>query len=556
MSLSAVQDAILFETHLPATDETKSVRVRRGVYTLRQGAGYYMIRIRIPAGIITPDQLRAVAQMSRETEWPAGVHLTTRQGMEIAGVAGARVIEFLGRLDDAGLTTLLTGGNAVRGVVCCPLAGVAQDEIFDVTPYAIAVDDHFRNHPELTRLPRKIKIAFESCPHDHVRTLATDIGLTAVRRDGKDGFRMVIAGGLGATPKVAQLLEEFLPVDELFPRIEAILRVFNRHGNRENRARARLKWLISEWGMEKFREAVKAETVEAGRALPRTSPIGSQKAIALKSALIPEKHAEAYTRWIEANVVNQHQTEQVTVLLRVPGGDLLPSQIEAVAEAAEIFADGIRTSIEQNLVLRNISRENLPALYEFLRPHGLALCCAAEITDVTRCVGAAACLSAITSSHSAAEKIAETLQGDLGRDPILKNLRIRVSGCHNSCSHHHAADIGLFGISKKINGRAVPHYALLFGGQSTGGQAGTRLIDIPAARVAGAVARTLELYRSERTGQENFASFVERTGDIRLKGELQAYTVAPTPEEEPEFYRDINAELDFKVESRRGECAY
>ena len=555
MSFSAVQNAILFETHSPASDETKSVRVRRGVYTLRKGNWVYMIRIRVPAGIVTTEQLRAVAQLARETRWAAGVHFTTRQGIELAGVPGNRVIEFLNRLDDVGLTTLLTGGNAVRGVVCCPLSGVAKDQIFDVTPHALAIDEYFRNHSELTRLPRKIKIAFESCPHDHVRTLATDIGLTAVRKDGKEGFRVVVAGGLGASPKVAQVLEEFIPVEKLLPIIEAILRVFNRHGNRDNRARARLKWLVGEWGIERFKEAVRAEEVEE-RELPRVAESGAHRKAHFISGEVPDEHKEAYERWSAANVTEQQQEELISVFLRIPGGDLLPDQVDAVVLAAERFADGVRTSIEQNIVLRNVARENLPALYEFLRPQGLALCCAGQITDVTRCVGAAACLSAITSSHSAAEKISEVLQGELGQDPALKNLRIRVSGCHNSCSHHHAADIGLFGISKKINGRAVPHYAFLAGGRSSGGHAGARIIDIPAARVAGAVTRTLELYRSERTTEESFSTFVERTAESRLKGELAVFTSAPTPEEEPEFYRDINAEIDFKVESKRGECAY
>ncbi len=520
-----------------------------------------MIRVRVPGGVITTDQLEAVAELSRESGWELGVHLTTRQGLELAGIPGVAVCNYLTRLEVAGLTTVLTGGNAVRGVVCCPLAGVAPDEAFDVTPFALAVDRYYREHPTLTRMPRKIKIAFDSCAEDHVRAFYTDIGILAVKRDGARGFRVIVGGGLGATPKIGQVLEEFVPVGNLFPTIDAILRVFDREGNRNNRARARLKWLLAEWGIEKFRDAVRAEPVDG--AFPNELafhvddfPLPPVSFLGVGAGAVAPDRAQDFSRWSAANVLRQRQPGLAAVTIRVPYGDLTPEQLHVVAEAARLFGGGLRTSIEQNFVLRGVRTEALAALYQFLLPSGLATCCAGRLLDVTRCVGSAACLSAITSSRAAAVDITRALEEELGYDTSLQHLRVRVSGCPNSCSHHHASDIGLYGISKKINGRAVPHYALLAGGSGQGERTGVRVIDVPAARVGVAVERTVRLYRDERKQGESFPAFVDRTGAEHIRETLQPLTEAPSVEEEPAFYRDLDAERDFKVESKKGECHY
>lgn len=561
MSTKPVAEAIRIESESGPTDETKSVRVRRGVYRLRNTPGYYMIRVRVPGGVITTDQLEAVAELSRESGWEPGVHLTTRAGLELAGIPGAAVCNYLTRLEVAGLTTVLTGGNAVRGVVCCPFSGVEPDEAFDVTPFALAVDRYYREHVTLTRMPRKIKIAFDSCPEDHVRACFTDIGILAVKRGEERGFRVIVGGGLGATPKVGQELEEFVPVGKLFPTIDAILRVFDREGDRKNRARARLKWLLAEWGIEKFRDAVRAEPVEGP--FPdelafhvEDFPLPPVSFLGVGAGAVSADRAQDFSRWSASNVLRQRQAGLAAVAIRVPFGDISPEQLNVVAEAARLFGGGLRTSIEQNIVLRGVRVEALPALYQFLLPAGLATCCAGKLLDVTRCVGSSACLSAITSSRAAAADITRALEAELGYDPTLQHLRVRVSGCPNSCSHHHASDIGLYGISKKINGRSVPHYALLAGGSALGEATGVRVIDIPAARIGAAVERTVRLYRDEREQAESFPAFVARAGVEHIRETLQPLTEAPSMEDDPAFYRDLDAERDFKVESKKGECHY
>ena len=556
-SFQQLEQALLNEAESGPTDETKAVRVRHGIYSVRGQPGRYVVRIRVPAGILTADQLEIVATLAAAAGWEEGAHLTTRQGIEIAGVPAGRVVDFLRRLEEVGLTTARTGGNVVRGVVCCPLAGVAAGEIFDVTPFALAVDRYFREHPDFQRMPRKIKIAFEGCAHDHVRTLVADIGVRASLKDGQKGFRIVVGGGLGASPKRAQVFEEFVPMEHLFVTLEAVLQVFDRHGDRNNRSRARLKWLLADWGIERLRNEI---VVERTRLLAQGAPsfvlpqVAEERGPVDATAAIPSRRTACET-WRQSNVRSQKQTGFATVFVRCPLGDLQPAQILRVAEAARQFAGGIRTSIDQNLVLRWVPEQVLPALHEFLSPADLAGYCAEQLLDVTRCVGATACLSAITNPKPAAEKIVAAIEANLAHDPLLRGLRIRVSGCPNSCSHHHAADIGLYGVSRQINGRPVPHYVLLLGGASSAEAFGARVTEIPALRVAEAVEQTLELFQTERASGENFAAFVNRVGLARVRQRLEPLTRVGAPEAEPALYRDLGASRQFKVEAQRGECA-
>jgi sulfite reductase beta subunit-like hemoprotein len=558
---AALDKALNQEAQSGATDETKRVRVWHGVYSLRGQPGYYIIRIRIPSGVLTPAQLEVIASLAEQSKWKTGAHLTTRQGIEIAGVPAGQVTTFLRGIEAAGLTTLRTGGPVVRGVVCCPLSGVATAEVFDVTPYALAADRHLREHGAFQQLPRKIKISFEGCPHDHVRTLVSDIGIRAVCRDGQKGFSIVVGGGLGASPKTASVLEPFIPREDLFPVLQAILRVFNRHGHRDNRARARLKWLLAEWGIEKFRSEVLAELARFGQewqsgqvSLPQVLE-GQPPPGPSETAIFPEEHLGDFQQWRESNVQIQKQPGYAVVFVRCPLGDLLPSQLRRVAEAAQKFAGGVRTSIDQNLVLRWVREDSLPELYKLLHTAHLADDGVGQLPDITRCVGATACLSAITNPRSAAEAVASAVATELAADRVLRHLRIRISGCPNSCGHHHTADIGLFGVSKKIGGRPMPHYAVLLGGAASGEAFGARAIEIPAFRLSLAVTQVLRLYRAQRVTDESFSAFLGRIGLSRVREHLEPLTQVPAPETEPAAYRDLGADRDFSVGTQGGECA-
>jgi len=508
-------EALRQEIQTGPTDATKGIRVRHGIYSLRGKAGQYIIRIRIPAGVLSTEQLETVAALTEQSGWEAGAHLTTRQGIEIAGLPAVEIPAALEQLEDAGLTTLRTGGPFVRGVVACPFSGVARDEIFDVTPFALAVDRYFREHADFQKLPRKIKISFDGCAHDHVRTLVSDIGVRAVRREGARGFRISIGGGLGASPKTALVLEEFVPAEKLFGSLEAVLRVFNQHGYRDNRARARLKWLLADWGIEKFREAVRAELKGADAEWQtfsgRLPEIVELKPAAGRGAKSASTDA-VFHAWRESNVHLQRQNGFVSVLIRCPLGDLQPAQIRQIVEAARQFAGGVRTSIDQNILLRWVPEDLLPELYQSLQCGALAGASAEQLPDITRCVGATACLMAITNPRPAAEAIIGALEKELAGDASLRQLRIRISGCPNSCGHHHASDIGLFGVSKNFYNRQVPHYALLLGGVSSAEAFGARVLEIPALNVAQAVREVIKFFQAERQTEESFSTYVYRVG--------------------------------------------
>ena len=551
-------EALRQEIQTGPTDATKGIRVRHGIYSLRGKAGQYIIRIRIPAGVLSTEQLETVAALTEQSGWEAGAHLTTRQGIEIAGLPAVEIPAALEQLEDAGLTTLRTGGPFVRGVVACPFSGVARDEIFDVTPFALAVDRYFREHADFQKLPRKIKISFDGCAHDHVRTLVSDIGVRAVRREGARGFRISIGGGLGASPKTALVLEEFVPAEKLFGSLEAVLRVFNQHGYRDNRARARLKWLLADWGIEKFREAVRAELKGAdaewqtfsGR-LPEIVELKPATGRGTKSSSTDA----GFQTWRESNVHLQRQNGFVSVLIRCPLGDLQPAQIRQIVEAARQFAGGVRTSIDQNILLRWVPEDLLPELYQSLQCGALAGASAEQLPDITRCVGATACLMAITNPRPAAEAIIGALEKELAGDASLRQLRIRISGCPNSCGHHHASDIGLFGVSKNFYNRQVPHYALLLGGVSSAEAFGARVLEIPALNVAQAVREVIKFFQAERQTEESFSTYVYRVGLTAWKQRLEPLTQVASPTDQPNFYHDLGSTQPFVVGARGGECA-
>ncbi|PAW77805.1 MAG: hypothetical protein B9S32_09385 [Verrucomicrobia bacterium Tous-C9LFEB] len=560
MSFEPISQAIQQEATAATTDQTRSVRVRRGVYSMRERPGFYMVRTRIPAGLISPEQLEAIAALAEEVNWPLGVHLTTRQGLELPGVPADKVVPILEKLQAAGITTFLTGGNSLRSPISCPYAGVTADEVFDVTPYALAVDHYFREvQTSYQVMPRKIKLAFEGCAHtDHVRTQVTDIGLRAVQREGQNGFQVLIAGGLGATPKLARELEAFIPVSELLLTIETILRVFNAHGNRENRSRARLKWLLEEKGLDWFRGEYDRERADLAKNPPALQlPTLTETAPALDGypAVTEAELGEHYAVWKETNIHEQPQPGRVSVSIRVPNGDLLPQHLRQIAALTRRFAGNVRTSIEQNFLLRHVSAQALPALYLALKEAELDACCADELIDITRCAGSDVCLSALTNSRGAAFKISEAIRGDFSRHPDLRHLRIRVSGCPNSCSHHHTADIGLFGLSRQIHGKPVPHYAIELGGTASGTAVGSRVAEVPALRVGQAVKSTLIFYRDQHTAGEDFAAFVERVGPDAIKERLAPLANVPPPETAPTLYRDLGSDKDFRLTAKRGECA-
>ncbi len=545
--------------------EFQRFRLQHGVYGQRQ-EGVQMVRIKIPWGGLSAEQLEALADLAQRTPRRIG-HVTTRQNVQFHFVKLAEATEFLGALEKVGLTTREACGNTVRNVTAGACSGVCPREVFDVTPYAEAVARFLLRNPMNQNLPRKFKIAFSGCPDDEGITAIHDIGGRAVlhQENGVShrGFRLIVAGGLGPVPHHAQVLEEFTPADELLATVGAIVRVFDRFGNRENRSRARMKFVLQEFGLEKFRNLVFKERTglkstmggkfppivirEEGPPAPRSTPVS-----------ISGLEDPAYELWRRSNVRPQKQPGYVMVTVRLELGDFTPLQLRLLAFCAREFGDStVRTTNQQNFLLRWIPEEALVPMYRVLRRADLARSGADRLMDVTACPGADTCQLGITSSRGLALAIGRMVEE---KHPDLAEEvggRIKISGCPNSCGQHHIATIGFYGGSKKFGGRQAPTYQMLLGG--VWGDSTARFsqpaLRLPAKNIPNAIDRLLEIYKANRTNGESLFPFLERFGPKQVVQNLAEFTAIPSYEEAPDGFQDWGEEKAFELKTGVGECA-
>jgi len=548
-------------------DEFRAQRLRRGIYTQRQ-AGVHMIRTKVPGGILTARQMDQLAGVADEFCGGKG-HLTTRQNLQYHFVPLRQVPDVLHRLADVRLTTREACYNTVRNVTACPLSGLLEDEVFDVHPYAQKVAFAFL-HRELTdSLPRKFKIAFSGCKEDCMVGSIHDIGLRAVIRDGRRGFRMVVGGGLGPLPVEANLLDEFVPEERLVAKCEAVIRVFSKYGNRKNKNKARLKFVVRERGFDWVREQIEKEyddiLTTGGIPTPQVVPegFGGFQSVppplgmgALLPVLTANGHSDPqYERWIETNIRRQKQPGYAIVTVKVPQGNLSGSQMHGLALIARDAGDGLlRVAVDQNIVLAYIPLRNLRRVYAALRQIGLAEAGAHEIEDVTTCPGAYSCNLALTKSMTLGAALAEEVRQH--RDPLVRQLAIKISGCPNSCGQHWIADLGFYGNARKIEGREVPYYQMLLGGgydQSGIMRFGVAIQSIPARLAPLAVRRVLDHYTANRQSAESFREYVLRHKVETFR--LMTNDLAKPAEINAEMYRDWGDEAEYSLQLGRGECA-
>lgn len=548
-------------------DQFRAQRLRRGIYTQRQ-AGVHMIRTKIPGGTLTAHQLDALAGIADDFCGGKG-HLTTRQNIQYHFVPLALVPDVLHRLADVRLTTREACYNTVRNVTACPLSGLLEDEVFDVQPYARQVAFAFL-HQELTdSMPRKFKIAFSGCKDDCMLGAIHDIGLRAVIRDGRRGFRMVVGGGLGPLPVEANLLDEFVPVERLVNRCEAVIRVFNKHGNRKNKNMARLKFVVRARGFDWVREQIEKEyediLTNGGIATPEVIPDGFGGFQAAPpplgtGELLPIIHQnghadQQYEKWLETNVSEQKQHGYGIVTVKVPQGNLTGIQMRALARIARQAGDGlVRVTVDQNLVLAYLPLRSLPRVYAALREIGLADSGANEIDDVTTCPGAYSCNLALTKSMTLGAALAEEVREH--RDPLVRKLKIKISGCPNSCGQHWIADLGFYGNARKIEGREVPYYQMLLGGGYDASgmmRFGVAIQSVPARLAPIAVRRVLDHYQANRIDGESFREYVLRHKVETFR--LMTNDLVKPAELNPEMYRDWGDEMEYSLQLGRGECA-
>jgi len=491
-----------------------------------------MQRIKIPAGGMNAGQLETLAELAEE--YSDGIaHITTRQDVQLHYVHIEDTPTIMRRLAASGITTREACGNSVRNVTACPIAGVCNDEVFDVTPYAKALSKFLLGHPDTQNFGRKFKHSFSGCP-DKSCGLAKmhDMGMIAAVRveNGKEvrGFEVYVGGGLGAVPYQAKLFDSFVPATELLPLAQAISRVFARLGEKKNRSRARIKFLVQDLGIEKFKQLVLEERQILEHDPRWTQYIEdaekSQEAPLRPASEMRSPSPEGFERWRKTNALAQKQPGYSVVTIVLPLGDITANQLRSLADIVRRYTrETIRSTVEQNFAIRWVSNGDLPEMYSALKAAGLGAAGASGITDIVTCPGTDTCKLGISSSRGLGAELRTRL---IPLEPSLAEsvdkLHIKISGCFNSCGQHHVADLGFYGVSRKMAGYAVPHFQVVLGGEweNNGSSYGLPVAAIPSKHIPEVVSRLTKRYASDGKPGEVFKDFIKRIGKAELKNIL------------------------------------
>ncbi|HEV3401812.1 MAG TPA: nitrite/sulfite reductase [Acidimicrobiales bacterium] len=583
ISAAALKDIEKFEEQLALymageleEDVFRVFRLNNGIYGQRQGGHNQMVRVKVPYGSLSADQLEMLAHVA-DTYSRGWGHITTRQNIQLHFVQLERVPAVLRDLASVGLTTREACGDTVRNVTGCFLAGACPFEVLDISPWADATFRHFLHNPIAQRLPRKFKINFSGCATDCGQAMFNDIGVIAVshpREDGtvEPGFRVFFAGGLGANPHPAQALEEFTSREDLLPTLEAILRVFDHHGNRDNKLRARMKWLVDTMGVDEVRARILKErrfllaSSSWPGGLPETvqeagdAPAGISTAIDATPVGTPvtlrlQKH-DPYSDWERVNVVRGAAKGTVSAMAFARLGDVTSAQFRAVAAIQRDLGVEVRVTNRQNFVFRDLAEDQLPELHRRLAAIDMAEPGAELARDVVACPGADTCNLAVTQSRGLADDIGRALE-EAGLAEV-GGVRINISGCTNSCGQHHISDIGFFGVERRAHGQAAPGYQMLLGGHvgQTQVEFGDKALRLPAKNVSQAVVKVVSRFTGERAAGETFTDWLERSGGARQIGaDLAELDAFPTPEEGPEYYVDYDETGPYAKSIGASECA-
>lgn len=543
-------------------EKFRSLRLARGIYGQRQ-PGVQMIRIKLPFGKVTFQQLLKIADVADEYA-SKKLHLTTRQDIQIHYVSLDKTPELWAKLAEDDITLREACGNTVRNVTASPTAGIDKDEPFDVSPYAQKTFEYFLRNPVCAEMGRKIKIAFSSSERDTAFSYIHDFGfIPKIKHDqGQEirGFKVLLGGGLGAQPLLAHSLYDFLPEEEIIPFMEATLRVFDRYGERNNRNKARFKFLIQKLGLqevvaliEQERKAIKCkqvyiekDTVEEAPHVPHAAPTD-----------VTPCDPIAYQWWRTTNVIQQKQKGYFGVYVKVSTGDISTEKTRQLVDGVKAYiADDIRITQSQNLLFKYVQEHSLPAVFNVLYRLGLAQAGYDSTSDITTCPGTDTCNLGISNSTEMA-RVLESYIHEFHHDFILEqNLKIKISGCMNSCGQHGLAHIGFHGSSLKVEGKVIPAAQVMLGGGTVGdgvGRVADRVIKIPTKRVTQLVDLTLADFKTHRTPEETFHAYYDRQSKdyfYRLYKPLADLTTL-TPDE----YMDWGYQETFQTAIGVGECA-
>lgn len=543
----------------------KPIRLKHGVYGVR-GSDTHMIRVKLPGGQLTAQQFAKLGDIAETYARGVG-HVTTRQDIQYHWVTIEDVPKVLRDLERVGVTTSEACGNAVRNVTACPLAGICSKEEFDISPHTMGLARHLLRNPKSQNLPRKFKISVSGCDTDCAMAAIHDIGLVGRKRivDGQEqhGFRLMAAGGLGSWPRPAMAIAEFVRVEDLPVWAEAIVEVFAQFGNRKDRNKARMKFVLAEKGFDWFQNEiltrVKVRGVNVEEALAfHAEPVkqngnGHGNGLVQISAVGTNEEGKSEP-WFKTNVWPQKQEGLAAVWVKLPSGAITTVQFYELADIALLYGDGtIRTTVTQNVLFPNVPGANIKVIHEKLREMGLADAGIHDVADVVSCPGAETCNLGITKSRNLAEVLRDRVEAIT--DEESRKIRIKISGCPNSCGQHHVADIGFHGMSRKVDGDQAPYYQLLIGGNGAHNSPGfaRKLIPIHARRIPEAVDRIVKFYERERQEGESFAVFAQRQGVAGFKPVVDPLTKLDSSDLTLRY--DWGEETGFKLNVGQGECA-
>jgi len=557
-------------------DSFRRLRLQHGAYGTRMTGDYAMVRIKIPAGQIYPAQLEKISEISEQFSI-GSAHVSTRENIQLHWVVLEDVSEIFRALAEVGLTSREACGNTVRNVMCSPISGVCPDEEFDATPYALATARFFLRNPMVQNLPRKFKFNFTCCER-HGMARMVDVGaIPQIREiDGRKqrGFKIFLGGGLGNKSYVGHQLEDFTPEEDLLYTSMAVVRLFDRLGDRKNLARNRMRYLVHEMGWDSFRSMVLRE-----RAIVRvTQSVVTQLRVDLTENEIKApirisqsggSAPDGFARWLKTNTLAQKQRSYNTVFVTLEAGDITSAQLRALAGVVRDFsAEGMaRTGFVQNIALRYVHDDDLPQLYAALLSHGLARSGALTMAAPVGCSGTTSCNLALTNSHRLAKEIQRKfLDLKMDEDDDLRDSSIKISGCPNSCGQHGIATIGFFGGGGRVGRDMYPNYMMSLGGRSDGEtMLGIGVMRVPAKRVIATTLKIIEVFKANKRSGDSLSSWVHRVvsghedSEIRsvddLKRILTPLAAPPSKEEDPDFYADYGSDGSYHTKTGKGECA-
>ncbi len=547
----------LFKYSELSEEQFRAARVPLGIYEQRE-SGSYVLRVRLPAGSLLPAQLRCVATLA-DSVGNGTLHFSTRQDVQVHGIRLSALEPALKTLACAGLACKGSGGNTVRNVTTCHRAGVCGDELFDVTPYAIALSERLVREPDSFQLPRKYKIAFSGCPTDCAGIAVSDLGFIARQKAGEDGFAVYVGGGLGKQSRLGDLLHEFIPADEVYCVAEAVKRLFGRYGDRKNKNLARLRFVVRRFGFEHFRELYQVELDRLRASSPpplrvRSLPQRVAQHAALQASPLAEG-SQNYWRWRSAAAYSQKQPGFFEVEILLALGDLKASTALELANIVAQHGDGVlRAHQTQNVSMRWLTEEELPVLHAKLDRLGLACSEPGVLRNVVTCAGAATCQPGICRSRDLALAVSKRLQsGELNLNGLEK-VRIHVSGCPNSCGRHQIADIGLHGGARRTQTGLVPYYTVSVGGSTREGAA--HLAEdcgaLPAKKVPDFLLEVLRAWNTDsaQPGSSDDSARYKIANEV-----LEHYLEPPALEAGHNAHSDWGSDAPFSLVGRgQGEC--